>query len=853
MGNNQQGGQLEVKAMNGENHTLKATLPTPKTKPTCYIYWDAETNGLSATKADFLFLKAVLCIEGKPDEWKQFDDIQSFKDWLAEIGETYGETHDCRSYAHNGWNFDYLIMHTALEIKNLDKIQRKGRILSADFHGVQLCDSSNLLPTSISKLGDSLGMPKGTTPVQMMNATVFKKHKGCKTYADIKEKHPKTAKQWEHYCYLDVKILKAAVETTQRLYNNSNGGIPYRLPLTAASMAYRTWCNNYFPNSWTWERPVKATAKQGQRPLIHQINSLTLTDVVGELEVWNKTDRQYETHELKADKITEFGEMSGKKWGKGHGEQINIGKHFGWGQHTDEQKKKTYPLTIGFFKTVLYDFAIGEFQVKRAELVVNLNKKTAILKDAKIVGVGKKHHIMCKAVFDSKLLMEQVQSVSCPFEANKSAEYGYYGGMVYLNPKYAGKLVHDVRSWDRNSQFPAEMLIHEFPDMNKVMRKKATVSNVMSLRERGVGYWGHFTLSPPTEEQITQNGWDKVWFPVKKGRGALTYVHNAEVSGYYVAPLVNYALDNGWTMTHAGTDEDKWVWFAHEMIKPFDDYVEHFYGERLKAQKEGRDADQLVIKIGYLNSLYGRFGMKATKRFLESDNEIATMIAEETEEAFDFESIMGDRSNVADGQLPVFDAFWNKWNVNFYVGKETAYAYFEEKEATELADSCWFGFAAFITANANVSLMKAINSLGDRFIYSDTDSVHAVDADSFVPALDIGDEIGKWKPEQETTIPKATYWEAKAYTWRNADGTPFKVKHKGVPDSNGELTEPQSAKGVRKPKQALRQQKTVGETITVVKHSSRYCSCSKCLTKKFKRNLKGYMKLRESLIVGVVA
>lgn len=862
-----------------KTHTMKRTLPTVQKQPTAYVYWDAETNGLSATKADFLFCKAVLVVQGEKEEWRTFTDIKQFVKWLEGLTHRYGHSHDLRAYAHNGWGFDWLICFSALQIKNMEKVQRKGRILQGKIvipaqnneqktKHMKLRDSSHLMPTSISALGDSLGMPKGITPIEMKQGTVFN-CPCCKTYTDIKKNHKDKAKLWEDYCVLDVKILKAAVENTNKVYNEVNAKVDENgnkiitklaLPITAASIAYRTWCNKHWVESWVWDKDVKTQSKHhGEAQVVEIKDEVKLKDFKGEISVYDRQAKDYVSVEIdEADEIV-FPITVDKKT---EGGQVNIAKHY--------PNMKWKGIT-GWLITTGKDFMVGSHHFKRSELWVS--KEQAWLRNAKVHGVGKRVDIQCSvAQMKMEKLTEKVYSVSCDYNANASAEKAYYGGMVYLNPNHAGKTVHNVMSFDRNAQFPAEMTNHTFPDMNKVRRKKARVGNINELRKRGLGYWGHFTMTPPKNPSKHK----KVWFPVRHGRGALTYVHEKSVSGYFASPLVNYALENGWTITDCGTDEDKWIYYATEMIAPFKDYMEGFFADRLKAQKEGRYADQLIYKIGFMNSLYGRYGMKASKRFIEADDEIKKLVEMETLKNkdnpklgsyFTFETVMGERDEEwSPSKLESFDAFWRKWEVKFYVGKDSAYAYFEEKVATELADSCWFGFSAFITAHANVSLMEAINACGDNFIYSDTDSVHIINADKGTPTLTMGDKMGMWKPEQKDAIPQAIYWEAKAYTWMDASGKKIGVKHKGVMvekdeagnyiGDSGDLTKPQTNKTIRKPREALRQQKPVGGQIKVVKHSTRYCKCADCEYKKVSSkvkqmipDLKEYMKLRETLVI----
>ena len=112
-------------------------------------------------------------------------------------------------------------------------------------------------------------------------------------------------------------------------------------------------------------------------------------------------------------------------------------------------------------------------------------------------------------------------------------------------------------------------------------------------------------------------------------------------------------------------------------------------------------------------------------------------------------------------------------------------------------------------------------------VYCDTDSVHIHNIDDLenIP-LDIGKDLGQvdWEfaKDFEGIIPKGIYWERKAYVWFDDEGKKLKIKHKGVSESDGDLTKEQFNISVIQPRTAMRRNIQSGYENVVPKRSSRY-------------------------------
>lgn len=165
----------------------------------------------------------------------------------------------------------------------------------------------------------------------------------------------------------------------------------------------------------------------------------------------------------------------------------------------------------------------------------------------------------------------------------------------------------------------------------------------------------------------------------------------------------------------------------------FRGFVEQWYNLRQQAKMEGDNAIDFIAKI-LLNSLYGKFGQRPIQKNLElATNEKIAKYARTHQKA----TVKGD----------------------FLLVESEAHI---EHEFTAIA--------ATITAMARVTLYNHILRFGDRYIYSDTDSVHTQPKET---ALSEG--LGGLKLEYEG---EGVYIGKKLYAIKT--GTIEKIKAKGI-------------------------------------------------------------------------
>lgn len=378
------------------------------------------------------------------------------------------------------------------------------------------------------------------------------------------------------------------------------------------------------------------------------------------------------------------------------------------------------------------------------------------------------------------------KSATFPNEANECGKMTFYGGRVMVFPNIEGKTLNNVMSFDRNSMYPSEML-RTLPDPSQVFSANATIGRVHRLKESNTPYWGEFVLEAGSNAEL--------FLPqVKDGKA---YYLGKSFDGFLMYPELNYALEHGWTLK-----EVRSLWRARP-IKPFVEYVNFFYNLRLE-MKKNNDGRQAFVKL-LLNSLFGKFGSKDRKRRIEGKEEIEKILNE--------------------------DNWRDEYELKGWTKEADDGFYLMEKVGTVKPKCNFFPLASAITSYARVELQRTIakcQKAGLKVAYCDTDSVHLYDLkESDKIPIDIGKELGQWdleKPEgfQGSFVPQAIYYERKAYTWYDEKGKPFKIKHKGVSESDGDLTKAQFNKSVMKYKMAKRRGMESGVEVITEKRSKKW-------------------------------
>lgn len=150
-------------------------------------------------------------------------------------------------------------------------------------------------------------------------------------------------------------------------------------------------------------------------------------------------------------------------------------------------------------------------------------------------------------------------------------------------------------------------------------------------------------------------------------------------------------------------------------VGDYDDYIDYWMAEKIRCDEAGDEAGRARCKR-YLNSLYGKRGENPIKKSKVS--------------------YMGD-----DGVV--------KWDTVE-----------EEMEGEYLPHAVW------ITAYARYDIVTNAQKFGEDFVYADTDSIHALNAEKYLGDMDIDDyRLGAWKPESWAMLAK--YISPKKYLHLN--------------------------------------------------------------------------------------
>ena len=153
-----------------------------------------------------------------------------------------------------------------------------------------------------------------------------------------------------------------------------------------------------------------------------------------------------------------------------------------------------------------------------------------------------------------------------------------------------------------------------------------------------------------------------------------------------------------------------WKWKASQIL--FAGYIDKWYAVKQQATIDGNKPMRTISKL-MLNSLYGKFGMNPKTR----------------------------------SKIPVLA--WKKDCIEYVNGE------WEERRPV------YIPMAAFITAWARYKTITAAQSVFDRFLYADTDSLHLIGTE-IPPELDVDPvRLGAWK--HESTFERAKFIRAKSY------------------------------------------------------------------------------------------
>lgn len=286
-------------------------------------------------------------------------------------------------------------------------------------------------------------------------------------------------------------------------------------------------------------------------------------------------------------------------------------------------------------------------------------------------------------------------------ESDAFMRKAYKGGFAYVNPKFAGKILGEGIVFDVNSLYPSVM--HDCPlPIGRPLwfdgEPKPTERRPLWIAALEC----RFTVKPDHIPCIQLKG--------NRRFGHTEYIERSGVSVVLTITSVDWKLIN----EQYDVKNIRWIGgysFAASEYQ-FKDYVDHWTEQKIQATKDGNAGKRQIAKL-MLNSLYGKFATRLT----------------------------------VCSRKPVL----NDNNVIQYVDLEP-----------ETRKPVYLPVGVFVTAHARYKTISSAQSVYDRFIYADTDSLHLLGTD--IPEqLDVDPvRLGAWK--HESTFTSAKFLRPKCYT-----------------------------------------------------------------------------------------
>lgn len=277
----------------------------------------------------------------------------------------------------------------------------------------------------------------------------------------------------------------------------------------------------------------------------------------------------------------------------------------------------------------------------------------------------------------------------------------YRGGFTYADPRFSGKEVGEGIVFDVNSLYPSVMHDCKLP--------------------YGSPEW--FDDKPPCNPKRP------LWvaavscrFKVKKN-----HIPCIQLKGNFRFKQTEYLEKSGvevvftvtnvdWTLINMQYNIKNVEWLGGYTFKAnewqFKEYVDKFTEQKIQAAKEGKPGKRQIAKL-MLNSLYGKFATRIEVK----------------------------------GRRPILD--------------EDGVVRYTDMEVQK-RKPVYLPVGVFVTAYARFKTVSSAQSVYDRFLYADTDSLHLLGTD--IPSnLDVDPfRLGAWK--HESTFTRAKFLRAKCYT-----------------------------------------------------------------------------------------
>lgn len=278
----------------------------------------------------------------------------------------------------------------------------------------------------------------------------------------------------------------------------------------------------------------------------------------------------------------------------------------------------------------------------------------------------------------------------------------YKGGFTYLNPIYKEKDVGEGLVFDVNSLYPWAM---HSPNMLPYGRPK-----FFSGRYQEDKIHPLYIQRLRCQFELKEN---KIPMIQLKNNSSFIPTEYLKSSHNEIICLTLTNVDLDLFLENYDVYELEYIngWKFKGAVGLFDEYIDYWTNVKIQASKEKNAGMRAIAKL-YLNSLYGKF---ATSPYVRS-------------------------------AIP-------------YLGDDGVVHY--HKTEYEERDSIYVPIGAFITAIARNKTIRSAQSVYDRYLYSDTDSIH-IKGTEIPECLEVDDyRLGAWKCESK--FERARFIRQKCY------------------------------------------------------------------------------------------
>lgn len=301
---------------------------------------------------------------------------------------------------------------------------------------------------------------------------------------------------------------------------------------------------------------------------------------------------------------------------------------------------------------------------------------------------------------------------------DKDVRRSYRGGFTYLNPKFKGLDVGEGIVFDVNSLYPSVMHDSPLPYGEGIyFEGQYKQDKLYNLYVQK--FTCQFELKPdhiPTVQLKNNLAFIPTEYLTDSGNEDVTMCMTSVDLELFFTHYDVYNIEY-----HSG-------WKFKSTIGLFTEYIDKWSAIKIQSKIEGNHAMYLLAKL-MLNALYGKFALNPN---VQSKN-----------------------------------PYYDNGMIKYLEGDK------------ETRNPIYIPVGTFVTAWARYKTITSAQTVFDRFIYADTDSLHLTGT-SLPDTLEIHDtELGKWK--HESTFTKGRFLRQKSYI-EEIDGK-FQITCAGLPES----------------------------------------------------------------------